>query len=335
MKKVVLLIFVCIGLITFSQTQKINGIGFVSSEKAITEKNVDPIINVNANYVAINPFGFVKSLISPNVQYNANHQWFGETTKGIKQYAEEFKKKGIKLMLKPQIWVMHGSYTGHIKMKSEKDWKVFELSYKTFILNFAEVANEIDADIFCIGVELEQFTILRPGFWKELIVEVRKIYKGKLTYAANWDEYKRVIFWNKLDYIGIDAYFPLSDLKTPSVAELEKGWASHKTDIRKVQYYYKKPILFTEFGYRSVDYSAKKPWDSNYNKINKTNLLAQKNALQAIHNQFWNEEWFAGGFLWKWFADNSKSGGVKDDRFTPQNKPAEELLKRLYAKKKT
>lgn len=332
MKTTILLLFIFIGLINFSQSKKINGIGFVSSENAITEKNVMPIVNVNANYVAINPFGFVKGLDSPNVQYNSNHQWFGETFKGIKQYASEFRKKGIKLMLKPQIWVMHGSYTGHIKMKSEKDWKTFESSYRTFILNFAKVASEIEADIFCIGVELEQFTVLRPQFWKDLTVDIRKIYKGELTYAANWDEYKRVTFWGKLDYIGIDAYFPLSDSKTPTVAELEKGWETHKTEIRKVQYYYKKPILFTEFGYRSVDYSAKKPWDSNYDKINKTNLVAQKNALQAIHNQFWKEKWFAGGFLWKWFPDNVKSGGKDNDRFTPQNKPAEELLKTLYSK---
>ena len=61
------------------------------------------------------------------------------------------------------------------------------------------------------------------------------------------------------------------------------------------------------------------------------NLEAQTNGLQAIHNQFWNEEWFAGGFLWKWFHAHDRAGGEENNRFTPQNKPAEKRLKELFA----
>ncbi|MEN8835030.1 MAG: glycoside hydrolase, partial [Polaribacter sp.] len=92
----------------------------------------------------------------------------------------------------------------------------------------------------------------------------------------------------------------------------------------------KKPILFTEFGYRSIDYTAKKPWEYSRQQGN-VNLKAQQNALQALYNQFWTEEWFAGGFLWKWFHNQEQVGGLKNNRFTPQNKPAEELIRQLYS----
>jgi len=151
-----------------------------------------------------------------------------------------------------------------------------------------------------------------------------------LTYAANWDEFKRVPFWTALDYIGIDAYFPLSDEKSPSIANYEQGWKPHKEQIVKLQKQLNKPILFTEFGYRSVDFAGKKPWDSK-REVGAVNLEAQTNGLQAIHNQFWNEEWFGGGFLWKWFHAHDRVGGEENNRFTPQNKPAEKLLKELYA----
>ena len=48
------------------------------------------------------------------------------------------------------------------------------------------------------------------------------------------------------------------------------------------------------------------------------------------HNQFWKEDWFAGGFAWKWFHKHSEVGGGNNNRFTPQNKPGEETLRKLY-----
>lgn len=53
-----------------------------------------------------------------------------------------------------------------------------------------------------------------------------------------------------------------------------------------------------------------KPWDTA-RVDGAVNLEAQANALQAIHNQFWKEDWFAGGFIWKWFHNHDKVGGEK------------------------
>ena len=315
---------------SFVSSQKMNGISFVASNDAIDSKHVQPVLNANGNYVALMPFGFIKNLKSPEVQYNSSRQWFGETKKGLQHYAQEFQKNKVKIMVKPQIWVWRGEYAAFIVMKTEETWKTLAISYEKFILDYASIASAINADVFCIGTELEKFVASRPKYWKQLITKIKKIYKGKLTYAANWDEFKRVPFWGQIDYIGIDAYFPLSDKKTPSVADLEKGWKPHKKEIQRIQQKFQKEVIFTEYGYRSVDFTGKKPWESNRVK-GKVNFEAQKNATQAIYNQFWKEDWFAGGFLWKWFHNHERSGGENNNRFTPQNKPAEELIKKLYA----
>ena len=232
-------------------------------------------------------------------------------------------------MIKPQIWVWRGQFTGHISMDSETQWNILEDSYSSFILMYAAIAQETNAALFCIGTELEKFVISRPAYWNGLIQEIKKVYKGKLTYAANWDEFKRVPFWRQLDCIGIDAYFPVTDKKTPTVEEFEAGWRPHKIEIQKIQNKFNKPILFTEYGYRSIDFTGKEPWDSK-RITGSINLLAQKNGLQAIHNQFWKEDWFLGGFIWKWFHKHTEVGGENNNRFTPQNKPAEVLLRSLY-----
>jgi len=92
-----------------------------------------------------------------------------------------------------------------------------------------------------------------------------------------------------------------------------------------------KPILFTEFGYRSVDYTGKEPWKSDRN-MTSVNLEAQTNATKALFKEFWKEDWFAGGFIWKWHHNHSKVGGENNHRFTPQNKPVEDVIKDTYLK---
>ena len=326
------LFFFVILLLYFSllaSAQKINGISFVASKDSIKSHHVTAVIDVNANYVALMPFGFIRDLSFPTIRFNSKRQWFGERDLGIRQYAKELQYKRVKLMVKPQIWIWKGQFTGHISMDSEEQWRIFEDSYASFILTYAKTAEEIKADIFCIGTELENFVNKRPAYWKDLIQRIKKIFKGKLTYAANWDEFKRFPLWGQLDYIGIDAYFPLTEKKTPTVKDFEAGWQLHKTQIKNVQSNLKKPILFTEFGYRSIDFTGKKPWDSK-RVTGSINLQAQKNGLQAIYNQFWNEAWFAGGFIWKWFHKHNEVGGENNNRFTPQNKPAEVLLRNLY-----
>ena len=121
----------------------------------------------------------------------------------------------------------------------------------------------------------------------------------------------------------------MSEARTPSVEELKAGWKPWKEKIYNLSASEKRPVLFTEFGYRSIDYTAKKPWLIGRSEEN-VNLEAQVNAKKAIFESFWQEDWFAGGFIWKWFINHAKSGGPNDNRFTPQNKPAQDVIMTFY-----
>lgn len=311
--------------------QKINGVSFVAAGNAIDTTHTKPMVNINANAAAIMPFGFIKDSNQPEVIHSSDRQWYGETRAGAKQYIQSLRKNNINIMIKPQIWIWHGEFTGTLKADSELGWQLLETSYSSFILKFAKLAEDVNAEVFCIGTELETFIKNRPDYWHQLIKDVKKVYTGKLTYAANWDEFWRTPFWESLDYIGIDAYFPVSDLKTPTVEDCILGWEKHKKGLKEFSEKLNRPILFTEYGYRSVDYTAKEPW--RYDRsMTSVNLEAQKNALKALYQTVWDEDWFAGGYLWKWFVEHDKVGGLEDNQFTPQNKPAEEIIKRHYSK---
>ncbi|MCG2459933.1 glycoside hydrolase [Flavobacteriaceae bacterium F89] len=311
--------------------EKIDGVSLVASREMVNHGHVDELLKINANYVSVMPFGFIQNLNSPEIIFNSDRQWFGETVKGIQQYIGVLQNKGIRVMVKPQIWIWRGEFTGKLQMSTEEDWKILEESYEKFILAYAVVAQKSKVPLFCMGTELELFVQNRPAYWRALILKIREVYRGKLTYAANWDEYTKIPFWDELDYIGVDAYFPLSDAKTPTLDQLRKGWQKDKEKMGTFSGMIKKPILFTEFGYRSCDYTAWKPWLMDRNDTT-VNLEGQANATQVIFEEFWKEEWFAGGFIWKWFIDHERSGGEEDNRFTPQNKPAEAIIREFYGK---
>lgn len=310
---------------------RINGVSFVAARDQVDQSHVTPVKQLGANYAAVMPFGFIRSLESPEIIHNTQRQWFGETRAGAKQYIQKLNENGIQVMVKPQIWISHGEFTGHMKMKSEESWKALEASYSDFIMTYVDMAAELKAPVFCIGTELEQFIMNRPDYWSELISQIRKKYKGKLTYAANWDEYKRVPFWKQLDFIGVDAYFPVSNSKTPTVEEVISGWQPWKQEMLSISEREGKKILFTEFGYRSVDYTGKEPWVSDRN-LGPVNIEAQTNSLKATFETIWDEPWFAGGFIWKWFIEHDKVGGDQNPMYTPQNKPAQGVLEQYFNK---
>ena len=259
-----------------SQSEKINGVSFVASGKPTEQLHLTAVKNIHANYAAVMPFGFIRDIENPELRFNSERQWYGERKEGVKQYIEMLHKSNIKVMIKPQIWIRRGEFTGYLKMTSEEDWQAFEKSYKEFILLYAGLAAEMEVELYCIGTELEQFIIHRPEFWDELISEVKKVYTGKLTYAANWDEYKRVPFWAQLDFIGVDGYFPISEMQTPTIEDAAKGWLPWKVEMKQVSEWHNKPILFTEYGYRSIHYSGKEPWKSDRTETDH-NMQAQTN----------------------------------------------------------
>ena len=88
---------------------------------------------------------------------------------------------------------------------------------------YAEYAESHQIPILCIGTELE-LTSGREKEWRTLIDEIRVVFSGELTYAANFTEYEKIRFWDALDYIGIQAYFPLTDRVNPGLESLKKGW---------------------------------------------------------------------------------------------------------------
>ena len=215
--------------------KKIKGLNFVAPPNPYSNDPMEAVRKIGANWIAVIPYAFTR-INRPAVSYNADWQWWGERPEGVQKTIELAKSSGVNVILKPQVYVP-GGWTGDLDFKSEKDWQNWEKDYEAFLIPFAKMADSLNVEIFCVGTEFKKSVRKREEFWRSLIKKVHKIYKGKLTYAANWDEYLDVPFWDALDYAGINAYFPLTRSKTPEISELKKAWKPYLKEIRQ---FYKK-----------------------------------------------------------------------------------------------
>lgn len=308
------------------EKQKIDGVNLVSTNTFLTKNDLISVQNLNAEWIAIIPYAFLPKLDDPNLMYDLSWQWIGETSEGVRTATRVADSLGFNVMVKPQIWVGHGEFTGQIEMNSEEDWRVLEKSYREYIVEFAALSQESGVELLCIGTELELFVKNRPDFWFNLIEEVRGFYSGKLIYAENWDCYSNVPFQAQLDYIGIDAYFPIAKGKQPSLKRLKKGWSDVTTGLKHYSDSVQRKIIFTEYGYCSSDRCAEQPWQIDSKRSE--NYKLQRDAFQALFVSVWNEPYFGGGFLWKWYPEHHKG---RQDLFSVQGKIAEELLRNVYA----
>jgi len=316
---------------TVSPSEKVNGISFVAPVNEIDVSSLKSLVDINANWIAFSPFAYTQGN-SPAINFNVEWQWWGEKLIGLKKCIAFAKQHKLKVMLKPQVWIIGQGWPGEFELKNEAEWKLWEANYSKYIITMVKIAAESDLELFCIGTEYKIAATKRPQFWRDLILNVHKVYSGKIIYAANWDNYENIEFWDDLDYIGIDAYFPLSNEKTPSISTLSEKWRDIKNDIQSYANKEKKNVIFTEYGYRNVDQCTFEPWRDDLQTAQKINNLAQVNAFEAIYKSIWHEPWFAGGFIWKWYDYHESAGGNDNHDFTPQNKPAEKVIEKWYGK---
>jgi hypothetical protein len=228
---------------------------------------------------------------------------------------------GMKVMLKPHVDVKTGQWRGDII--PSKDWFA---SYKNYLIHYARLASQYNIELFCIGTELVNTTTSNwQSEWEDIIKEIRGIFSGPLVYGANWNEYKTVDFWNKLDFIGIDAYFPLTAKKDPAKEELITAWRTHALEIDKWLKDNKinNPVIFTEIGYCSADGTNIQPWNVLSNLSEKyIDQQEQADCLDALLVVCSRYHWFKGLYWWNYFPQERWS----PLGYTIRGKKAEEVF---------
>jgi serralysin len=304
-----------------------------------SSQSLDDMAQTHANAIELGGDYFVNTYQSNSIYADPVGT---ESLANLGTAIDQAHQHGLTVLVKPLVDSKDGTWRGQFQPSNPA---AFFQSYKAMIVAEAEVAEAHHAEIFSVGCEMDQLTgSAYAGYWNDIIASVRSVYRGKLTYAAEWPDPGAVSFWSALDYAGVDNYMPLSRNPDPSVDELVAAWTHASSDPTVQQYFgtkspiqffedfaasVGKPLLFTELGYGSNNLAAGDPadfWDPS----------SPDPALQAkLYQAFfaaWNSETASalkGVFLWDWntYPDGPNAGDSGwATGYTPQGKPAEAVI---------
>ena len=274
-----------------------------------------------ASHVAIVPTWYMRRRSSSSLAARPRRT---PSDAGVIRAARVAQSLGLEVAIKPHVDVLDGTFRGEIRPRFASRW--FE-SYAQMLARYAEIAEETGATMLVVGTELESLSEDEARF-RALIQLSRDRFSGALTYAANWvDEAERVRFWDALDYVGVDAYMPLStESREPSVGELQRAWDEYRDRLRVLHERTGLPVLFTELGYESRVGTTMEPYGTTSGRPSER---AQARAYEAAFRAFSTLPWFRGIYWWNWPAAQ-ESPAIEATSYSPRGKSAETTLRRWH-----
>lgn len=260
------------------------------------DRSLDTLAALGVNWISYHPYARIHA--DGRVEARLEGDW-------ITHPIEAAHARGIQVMVKPHLayWGSGFAWRGEIAFKDAEAEARFFREYTAWVEQLARLT--AGADAFAVGTEL-QGTIRNEAAWREVIARVRAVHPGPLTYAANWDEVDRVPFWDALDCIGVQAYYPIVRSGPITDEAIDRGWEQVFRGLRPLASRLGKPVVFTELGYDASPTTLAEPWSSG-----RGGESIQEQALRGALRAIDREPVVVGAFLWKWFPGDLAHGDFR------------------------
>lgn len=299
--------------------------------KAIQSQN--KLFALGLNWVCLPVVNYQDKYYSTNIY--ADHL-ATPTDRDVAAFIESAHSRGVSVCLKPlleskdHMWRAHIGFPDLNMQDMDMYWEKWFISYKNFILHYAELAQELKVEMLCIGCEMLG-TEHRKYDWLFLIGEIRKVYKGKLVYNTNHDHEDDQEWFDVLDYIGTSAYYPVGGTDR-TYETMVKNWTEVKYRLDAIAKDRGKKFIFMEIGCRSVEGATEHPWD--FTEDLPWSEEEQANFYKSCFEVFMDDPYFAGVFWWDWptFIYNTREEAEQNKDFAIHLKKAEEVVKEYYSK---
>ncbi|MEO0078400.1 MAG: hypothetical protein ABIK86_05315, partial [candidate division WOR-3 bacterium] len=265
---------------------------------------LEQLAATGANWVTIVPVWWMSDTGASSVFWMLDQS---PSDAEVRQAVRWARQLGLRVFMKPEVHCLSGAEP-RLHDPHDNTWFY---SYSSFIRHFAVLAQEETCAMFCVGTELDNSADepWERDQWTAIVRYVKSLFLGPVTYAADWRTYRRIPFWDSLDYVGINAYFPLRDDAVPyplsdTVKYLAQGWKTRW--IPEIEAFRTsqgwsdsvKPLVFTEVGYRSIEDCYIHPWDRQAAAPYDERL--QRHCYIAGLHSLLGKPWFAGWFWHEW-----------------------------------
>jgi hypothetical protein len=240
----------------------------------------------------------------------------------VDRFVEYIHSKGIQVILKPMINVRNGTWRAHISffdedVPGEPTWSEWFESYTKFQVAYAKIAEKHQCKMLIVGCEMVQ-SDRREAEWRNLIREVRKEYKGLITYNADKYQEDRVLWWDELDVISSSGYYPMEELSQ----EFDRIEAVVKT--------FRKPFFFAEAGCMSTTGSSKRP--NNWMVTGESNQEEQACYYDVFFKEVDKYPFIQGVGLWDWSINLSQNNAYD---YSTYQKMASSVISKYFEKRQS
>jgi hypothetical protein len=244
----------------------------------------------------------------------------------IQDFIQAAHQRGLAVLLRPLIddtpLMASGHWRGQLRPTNVDAWFA---SYRSTVLTYARVAQAQRAEVIDVGTELNSL----QGYtaqWTAMIAAIRQVFSGQLTYSDNWDV-AYPAFASSLDFVSVDAFYPLSAPFGATVNQLVAAWQRWTAKLSQLHSSAGKPVVLTELGTTSEAGSFQTPF--NWQHGTGLSLEAQRRYYAASCAAL--KPMVGGMYWWVYYADYfDKIVGTTDPGYSPQGKPAEQEIASCY-----
>ena len=272
----------------------------------------------NANFVILVPNGLQDTPQSEEICYTSEANVNDDELKEMIAYAQEL---GMLVALKPTVNCKNGTWRAHVNffdedVPCEPKWHNWFASYSEFQSHYARISQEMGCAMHIAGCEMVQ-SERREKEWRRIITDIRRDYRGLVSYNTDKYQEHNVKWWDAVDVISSSGYYPITD------------WNVQLDRIEKVVKQFDKPFFFAEAGCMSVEGSKNVPND--WTVRGEIDLEGQAKWFETMYETCIKRDWVWGWALWSW-TDKLYALSLVEQKgdYEIYGKPAEEVVKKYY-----
>ncbi|MDO5155097.1 MAG: 1,4-beta-xylanase [Eubacteriales bacterium] len=309
-------------IVPYKKICGINFAPFCPSGSFTSKRAKDSLLQMkertNANLVIFTTNGLMDTPNSEAIDFSSLATISDDELKDMIDYAQSL---GLMVGLKPTVNCKNGMWRAHVNffdedVPCEPKWCNWFDSYATFQCHYGEIAQETGCTMLIAGCEMVMAE-RRADEWRQLIAEIRKDYKGPVSYNTDKYQEHNVSWWDCVDFISSSGYYPIHD------------WENQLNRIEPVVKKFDKPFLFAEIGCMSVTGSELVPND--WRIPPEFNMECQAAWYQDMFEACTQRDWVGGWAIWSWtdklYAPNALSTRCDYEIY---NKLSEQVIHDFY-----